>query len=179
MFERFSHDARVAVEQAQTVARRLGSNHIGAEHVLLGATAPGDAVARRALARVGVEPADLERAVRARLSDALDADALAGLGIDLDAVREQVEATFGPGALDVPAASTRRGHIPFDTHAKKMLEVSLREAIRFQHRRIDTGHLLLAAARLDTTPAGRALRDLGADRPAVEAAVVATWADAA
>lgn len=179
MFERFTHDARVAVEQAQTVARRLGSDHVGTEHVLLGAVTPADAVARRALARVGVEQADLERAVRAHLSDTLDADALAGLGIDLDAVRDQVEATFGPGALDQPTAGSRRGHIPFDAHAKKLLEVSLREAIRFRHRRIDTGHLLLAAARLDATPAGRALRDLGADRPTVEAAVVATWAEAA
>ncbi|GCE75593.1 Clp protease N-terminal domain-containing protein [Cellulomonas biazotea] len=178
MFERFTRDARTAVERAQDVARRLGADHIGAEHVLLGAVAADDTVARRALDRAGVDVAALEQAVRTLPSDALDADALAGLGIDLDAVREQVEATFGPGALDDPTGAGRspRGHIPFDAHAKKLLEVSLREAIRFKHRRIDTGHLLLAAARLETTPAGRALTQLGLDRPSVEDAVVATWA---
>ncbi|QHT56513.1 hypothetical protein GXP71_10800 [Cellulomonas sp. H30R-01] len=179
MFERFTHDARLAVEQAQAVARRLGADHIGSEHVLLGSVAQGDAVARRALARAGVEPAALERAVRAQSTDTLDAEALAGLGIDLDAVREQVEATFGEGALDAPAPGGRRGHLPFDADAKKLLEVSLREAVRLKHRRIDTGHLLLAAARLDTAGSGRALRAAGVDRDAVERAVQAAWADAA
>ena len=89
------------------------------------------------------------------------------------------------GALDTTAARPgrrarsggRRGHIPFDPAAKKMLELALRESIRFSSKGIDTGHLLLAAARTDGTTAQRALAWFGHDRRAVEAAVVATWAE--
>ena len=137
------------------------------------------------LARLGIEPASLAECVRSFDTDALDADALAGIGVDLDAVRSQVEATFGAGALDTTAARPgrrarsggRRGHIPFDPAAKKMLELALRESIRFSSKGIDTGHLLLAAARTDGTTAQRALAWFGHDRRAVEAAVVATWAE--
>ncbi|MEZ0448415.1 Clp protease N-terminal domain-containing protein [Cellulomonas sp. ICMP 17802] len=178
MFERFAHDAREAVVHAQDEARSLGADHIRTEHVLLGAVRAPDAVATRALLRLGVDGAALLAAVRALPSDAIDADALAGVGIDLDAVRAQVEASFGPGALDGPGAPrTTAGHLPFDADAKKMLELALREAIRFRHRRIDTGHLLLAAVRVDGSGAYRALASAGAGVEAVREAVAAVWAD--
>jgi ATP-dependent Clp protease ATP-binding subunit ClpA len=116
-------------------------------------------------------------AVRARPRDAIDADALADVGIDLDAVRAQVEASFGPGALDARPSRSPNGHLPFDSAAKKLLEISLREALRYKHRRIDTGHLLLAVARLDDTAAHRVLSSLGVDADRVREAVAATWAD--
>ncbi len=119
--------------------------------MLLGTLRAPDTVAAQALARLGVRHADVLAAVRARPRDAIDADALAGVGIDLDAVRAQVEASFGPGALDARPSRSPNGHLPFDSAAKKLLEISLREALRYKHRRIDTGHLLLAVARLDDT----------------------------
>lgn len=69
-----------------------------------------------------------------------DAEALGSLGIDLDEVRERVEETFGPGALDrqVRHVHSRRrcgwtpepyGHTPFTPKAKRVLELSLRESL--------------------------------------------------
>jgi len=178
MFERFAKDAREAVVQAQDEARTLGVDRIGPEHVLLGAVRAPDTVAAQALGRLGVSHATLLAAVRALPAHSIDADALAGIGVDLEAVRAQVEASFGPGALDaVSGSAPTKGHLPFDAAAKKLLEISLREAIRFKHRRIDSGHLLLAAVRLDDTPAYRALAAVGAGPAAVRDAVTAVWAD--
>ena len=178
MFERFTRSAREAVTWAEENGRRTGATHIGSGDVLLGAVNVENSVAARALARLAIEPASLAECLRSLDADALDAEALAGIGIDLAAVRSEAEATFGAGALD-PAPRPRRtaGHVPFDPAAKKMLELSLREAIRFKSKGIDTGHLLLAAARLDGATAQKALAWFGPDRAAVEAAVVATWAD--
>jgi ATP-dependent Clp protease ATP-binding subunit ClpA len=186
MFERFTRSAREAVVWAQELARRDGIGQIESGYLLLGATHESSFVGARALARLHVEPASLVECVRSLDADALDADALAGIGVDLEAVRTQVEATFGPGALDTPADGPgRRGHpearqkgrIPFDPAAKKMLELALREAVRFKSKGIDTGHLLLAAARLDGATAQRALAWFGHDRHAIEDAVIATWAE--
>ena len=74
-------------------------------------------------------------------------------------------------------SAPKKGHLPFDAAAKKLLEVSLREAIRCKHRRIDSGHLLLAVVRLDDTTAYRALAALGVGPAAVREAVTAVWAD--
>ena len=76
----------------------------------------------------------------------LDAAALGTVGIDLDAVRDSVEATFGPGALDVPSPDKGRevkGHIPFTRRAKKVLELSLREALALESGSIADGHIAL------------------------------------
>lgn len=177
MFEKFAKDARESVVGAQEEARALGADRIGPDHVLLGMLRTPDAVAAQALQRLGVTHADVLAAVRALPPGAIDADALAGVGIDLDAVRAQVEASFGPGALDTPLPRSRAGHLPFESSAKKLLEVSLREALRFKHRRIDTGHLLLAVVRLDDSTAYRALSTLGVGPGAAREAVTAVWAD--
>jgi ATP-dependent Clp protease ATP-binding subunit ClpA len=178
MFERFTKDAREAVVQAQDEARTLGVARIAPEHVLLGAVRTPDTVAAQALSRVGVSHATLLAAVRALPPHSIDADALAGIGIDLESVRAQVESAFGPGALDAASTPTPgKGHLPFDPAAKKLLEVSLREAVRCKHRRIDSGHLLLAAVRLEGTGAFRALAAVGVGPAAVREAVTAVWAD--
>jgi len=179
MFERFTKDAREAVVQAQEEARALGAERIGTEHVLLGAIREPDAVAARALSSLGVDHRAVLAGVRALPGHAIDADALAGVGIDLDAVRAQVEATFGPGALDAVTAAPvgKAGHRPFDAEAKKLLELSLREAIRYKHRRIDSGHLLLAIVRLDHSSAHRVLDALGVSSDDVCTSVDAAWAD--
>ena len=115
MFERFTDDARQAVVLAQEEAVALHHGWIGTEHVLLGVLrADGDGA--RLLAGFGVDAAgvrdDVVRIV-GRGEDDIDRDALATLGIDLDAVRERVERAFGPGALS-RRGRCRRGGIGAD-----------------------------------------------------------------
>ncbi len=173
MFERFTRDARAAVTLAQDEAGALGAERIASDHVLLAAVRT-DGAARRALASLGIQPDDVAAAVRAR--EGLDDEALASIGVDLAAIREQVESTFGPGALDAGPPTSPRTFTP---DAKKLLEVALREAVRSRRRSIDTGHLLLAAVRLDETGAHAALGALGLTDDAVRDAVTAAWAAAA
>lgn len=160
MFERFTTDARAAVTGAQTEARDLGDHHIGTGHVLLAIVRGGGAVAR-VLHEQGLDADDLRTRLarfNAAGGDALDADALKSIGIDLDAVREAAEEAFGEGALDVPAGKRprlRRGHIPFTPEAKKALELSLRHAIRLRQKEIRSGHLVLGVLHDDTTVAAR------------------------
>src|SRR5215207_2601594 len=130
MFERFTFEARQTVVGAQHEARRLHSGRIGTEHLLLALLiqpTPSAAV----LARHGLTRDAVSDAVRGYVGNGdLDAEALTTLGIDLDAVRSSVEASFGPGALDRPSdGRSPAGHIPFTPRAKKVLELSLREAI--------------------------------------------------
>src|SRR4051812_28367283 len=102
MFERFTEEAREVVVHAQEEARRLRHQYIGTEHLLLGLVDQETSTAA-VLARHGVTRQSVIEAVRAFTSgDGLDAAALGTVGIDLDVVRNTVEATFGPGALDVP-----------------------------------------------------------------------------
>jgi hypothetical protein len=106
MFERFTDTARQVVVQAQKDARRLGHGYIGCEHLLLAAAATGEpasAVLRdHGVTRERVEAEILRAIGRGRPAGpegALDREALASLGIDLDVVRERIEAVFGPDAL--------------------------------------------------------------------------------
>jgi ATP-dependent Clp protease ATP-binding subunit ClpA len=144
MFDRFTNGARQVVVLAQHEARALGHDWIGTEHLLLGLAAESDGLAARVLDRAGVRLEDLRRAVTDRVGPgrAADAEALATIGIDLDAVRRAVEATFGEGAL----GRTRAGCIPFTPRAKRSLELALREALSLGHDAIGTEHLLLGLA---------------------------------
>ena len=163
MFERFTPEARAAVVGAQEQARRLSSDRMGTEHILL-ALVDLDTPTARVLARHGVTRDDLAAAVaRSSPGDDLDADALTALGIDLDAVRDTVEAAFGPGALDGPARTPRRGHMPLTPRAKKVLELSLREALAMKSREITDGHIALGILRDGDGSAMRLLTASGVD----------------
>jgi ATP-dependent Clp protease ATP-binding subunit ClpC len=70
------------------------------------------------------------------------ARALRNLGVTASAVRTGIEESVGPGQEDVSA-----GHIPFTKRAKKVLELSLREALQLKHNYIGTEHILLALQR--------------------------------
>ena len=119
MFERFTAGARAIVVQAQENARRLGHGYIGCEHLLLAAASTGEP-AGAALRERGVTPEAVEAEIVRRvglgqaagLFSALDRDALASIGIDIDAVRAQIEAAFGrtpsPGPVPAPAGGLRR-----------------------------------------------------------------------
>ena len=154
MFERFTKEARTAVVGAQAVARETGSRSIDTRHLLL-AVAEQPGPAHRALRAVGADVEALAATVRADLwAGGLDGDALAGLGIDLDAVRRQADAVFGADSLE-RAGRAPRGHIPFTPDAKKALELALREALRLKQKSIHSGHLLLGILRAES--AGQAL----------------------
>ncbi|GAB2730481.1 Clp protease N-terminal domain-containing protein [Nocardia thraciensis] len=171
MFERFDKAAKFAVVNAQEEARELRSPSIEVEHVLLGLAASPDEALRKVLSAKGISAEGIRETLYDRLTGDSkvadeplgeeDAAALRSIGIDLDAVRESLEATFGEDALDraVPAAeqprrgrfrlggSMRFGHIPFTSGAKKVLELSLREAISRGDDRIEAGHVLLGVLR--------------------------------
>src|SRR6476620_3808868 len=103
MFERFTDEAREVVVRAQEEARRLHHHYIGTEHLLLGLLDRPGAPVAMILTRHGLTRDAAIEAIRSfTAGDGLDAEALGTVGIDLDAVRSSVEATFGPGALDVP-----------------------------------------------------------------------------
>jgi ATP-dependent Clp protease ATP-binding subunit ClpA len=119
MFERFTGDARAAVAGAQEHARRLGHRYIGCEHLLLAAVSTSGPAAA-ALREHGITPQAVETEIArliglgqpASLFSALDQEALAAVGIDLDAVRARVEAAFGPGAFTPAAPAACRGNRP-------------------------------------------------------------------
>ena len=85
------------------------------------------------------------------------AKALESLGISLDSVRSQVEEIIGQGQ-QAPS-----GHIPFTPRAKKVLELSLREALQLGHNYIGTEHILLGLIREGEGVAAQVLVKLGAD----------------
>src|ERR687898_248618 len=94
------------------------------------------------------------------------AKALESLGISLEAVRAQVEEIIGHGG------SAPSGHIPFTPRAKKVLELSLREALQLGHNYIGTEHILLGLIREGEGVAAQVLVKLGADLGRVRQQVI-------
>jgi ATP-dependent Clp protease ATP-binding subunit ClpA len=170
VFERFTKQARQVVVLAQEEARQLRHNWIGTEHLLLGLLRDDDGVVRQALQQRGLQAAAVRQRVIAIVNGGLDPQALATLGIDLDQVRQATEAAFGPGALDA-RGPVQSGHIPFTKRAKKVLELSLREAVRLKHDHIGSGHLLLGLLREGGGLAARIIADAGIDQNDLRAEV--------
>jgi ATP-dependent Clp protease ATP-binding subunit ClpA len=94
------------------------------------------------------------------------AKALESLGISLEAVRAQVEEIIGQGQ------SAPTGHIPFTPRAKKVLELSLREAKQLGHNYIGTEHILLGLIREGEGVAAQVLVNLGASLDRVRQQVI-------
>src|SRR6059036_370823 len=94
------------------------------------------------------------------------AKALESLGISLEGVRGQVEDIIGQGQ-QAPS-----GHIPFTPRAKKVLELSLREALQLGHNYIGTEHMLLGLVREGEGVAATVLVNLGADLSRVRQQVI-------
>ncbi|WP_349827193.1 ATP-dependent Clp protease ATP-binding subunit [Brevibacterium litoralis] len=94
------------------------------------------------------------------------AKALEGMGISLEQVREQVTEIIGQGQ-QAPS-----GHIPFTPRAKKVLELSLREALQLGHTYIGTEHILLGLIREGEGVAAQVLVKLGADLGRVRQEVI-------
>src|SRR5213083_2998105 len=98
--------------------------------------------------------------------DGIAAKALESLSISLEAVRAQVEEIIGQGQ-QAPS-----GHIPFTPRAKKVLELSLREALQLGHSYIGTEHILLGLIREGEGVAAQVLQKLGADLNRVRQQVI-------
>jgi ATP-dependent Clp protease ATP-binding subunit ClpC len=94
------------------------------------------------------------------------AKALESMSISLQAVRDQVQDIIGKGQT-APA-----GHIPFTPRAKKVLELSLREALQLGHNYIGTEHILLGLIREGEGVAAQVLQKLGADLNRVRQQVI-------
>jgi ATP-dependent Clp protease ATP-binding subunit ClpC len=98
--------------------------------------------------------------------EGLAAKALESLNISLEAVREEVEKTIGQ------AGTAPTGSPPFTPRAKKVLELSLREALQLGHNYIGTEHMLLGLVREGEGVAAQVLMSLGADLPKVRQQVI-------
>ncbi|OZF03864.1 Clp protease [Rhodococcus sp. 15-1154-1] len=154
MFEKFTDEARMAVLAAQTEARELHAPRIEPVHVFLGVLSSAD----RDLKAVLEDEGYTRDSVRTSLPDggalgASDAEALGSIGIDLDAVRASLEASFGAGALDRPRSEKRgwlgrrTGHLAFASASKKALKLSLVEALAAKDSEIRCKHVLLGLIR--------------------------------
>jgi ATP-dependent Clp protease ATP-binding subunit ClpA len=117
MFERFTNSARAVLVEAQDEAAGLGHNFIGTEHVMLGVVRSGDPVV---------------------------AQILKGYDFTLEDLRQKVTDMIGSGPD--PTGSSG-GPVPFTPRAKKVLELSLREALSLGHNHIAPPHLLLGILR--------------------------------
>jgi len=175
VFQRFTPDARALIGHAQDEA--AGHGWLGTEHLLLGLLADERAAGVRTLLHLGVDLPEL----RAKLRDGRPgpADALASVGIDLAAVRQAVEQTFGPGALE------RAGHL--DRHrsarprltgdARRVMKRARREARRLADDQVGSEHVLIALAEHADGPVivgtmGYALRSADVSSAAVRKAII-------
>jgi ATP-dependent Clp protease ATP-binding subunit ClpA len=185
MFERFHADARQAVVVARREAALLGQREIGCSHLLLGIMSEPDGPGALALSAAGLELAGLRARIAAATrhpAEPLDADALASLGIDLDAVRRATEASFGQGALDRAAAPRQEpswGAMRLTRPARKSLELGKRAAGQLHSGHISTGHLLLGLIDQGDNGAVAALTAAGVDTGALRSDVMARLVAAA
>lgn len=152
MFERFTKGARATVTGAVAHAERTGAGPITEEHLLLALLDQEGGRASFAVTALGL--VDRRASVEAGLADArrrggmtkADADALAGIGIDLAAIVDRIEEAHGEGALRGDRKDRRwwTGNRTFTREAKTILEKSLRIALGRGDRFIGEEHLLLS-----------------------------------
>ncbi|MET7620828.1 Clp protease N-terminal domain-containing protein [Streptomyces sp. NPDC005408] len=152
MFERFTKDARDVVTGSVEHSERAGADSVTEEHLLLAMLDQEGTRAAFAFASLGIT--DRRGSVEGALADArrrgglskADADALAGLGIDVAEIVSKIEEAHGAGALQVGKKSKRwwSGQRAFSPSAKDTLEKSLRIAVGRGERHIGGEHLLLA-----------------------------------
>ncbi len=98
--------------------------------------------------------------------EGIAARSLDSLGVTLEAVREKVEEAIGPSGTPAP------GSPPFTPRAKRVLELSLREALQLGHSYIGTEHMLLGLVREGEGVAAQVLQSLGVELPRVRQQVI-------
>ena len=150
-------------------ARRLGHNYIGTEHLLLVLVRDPAGTAARVLAQLSVSADSVERSLASRLGGVgagakIDPEALATLGIDFEAVRERLEQTFGPGALE----HTRSACLGIAPRLKLALAFALDNAAGAP---LADEHVLLGMLGVPDSVAARVLGELGVSLETAQAVV--------
>jgi prophage maintenance system killer protein len=145
----FTGRHKQAVDLALEQARQRGHDHLGTEHLLLGLLGAGDGVAIQVLE---------------------------SMGIPLDEARSRVESIIGPSSGR--GSGTRTGRILPTPQARRVLGLTLREALALGHNDVGTGHLLLALLREGHGIAAQVLTALGADHARVREQVLGLMASA-
>ncbi|MEU3648302.1 Clp protease N-terminal domain-containing protein [Lentzea sp. NPDC034063] len=139
--ERFTKEAREAVKTAVRDAEQVHAGEVGVEFLLL-ALLDAPVLAGFDLPRDELETAFRDYRRKGGLTKA-DAEALRGLGIDVDAVIDSVEQSLGTGVLR-PGPRRRWFGMPLDSDFKKALEKSLRESRDLGHNYLGAEHIVLA-----------------------------------
>jgi ATP-dependent Clp protease ATP-binding subunit ClpA len=173
VFERFTELAKRAVAASQDAALALGHDFIGTEHLLLGLACTAG-TASVVLEEHGVELLRarqetvrlLEEAGVAATGGQAAKDALSSIGIDVAQIQRRADDTFGPGAFRFPRPA-------FTPRARKVLELTSREAQALGHQSIGTEHLLLGLLAEGQGVAIQVLTALGAEPAALREAVLA------
>ncbi|MFI9548964.1 Clp protease N-terminal domain-containing protein [Streptomyces sp. NPDC052016] len=159
MFERFTKDARDVVRGAVERCESSGARTVGPEHLLLALLDREASRGSFALSALGL-PAERREPVRQALGEVrrraglsrADADALAGLGIDVSEIVSRVEEVHGVGAMS-DDRRRKGGRTGFGRDAKDVLEKSLRIALAHRDRHIGDEHILLALTARPGPPA--------------------------
>jgi ATP-dependent Clp protease ATP-binding subunit ClpA len=150
MLERFTRNARAVVVGAQQSALQTNAPEVRPAHLLESLVSTDSVLAMRVLADLGAPGDEVRRVVRGLAGeyadglDSGDAEALKLLGIDLDEVLSRIDGDLADASGPIP-----RGHKRFARASKKVLELSLREAIRLGDGFIGTEHILLGLLRLE------------------------------
>jgi Clp amino terminal domain, pathogenicity island component len=145
VFDRFTERAKQALRNALEEARRAGHPQVGSEHMLLGLLDEPGALAARAIESTGV---------------------------GLDAVRQAVMTRFPPSGP--PSGPPVTGHLAFTAGAKKVRDLTVREALRLGHNYIGTEHILLGLLSAEQEAGAQILAEFGVTRAAAERWIVAT-----
>jgi ATP-dependent Clp protease ATP-binding subunit ClpA len=196
MAERLTREAVAIPMLAFELALRFGHEYLGGEHLLL-ALASIDQPAGAVLRERGVTPerveAEIIRLSGARLFEDLDGDALAAIGIDVDAVRASVETRFGLAAVSQAAQAAGRGRggvsrvldhvrrrsgaqrdgvfLPHGPGAVQSLENACQEARAGYAAQARVEHLALGILAVSEGPVPLILSALGAPAAALRAAI--------
>jgi ATP-dependent Clp protease ATP-binding subunit ClpA len=147
-------------------ARRLGHRYVGTEHVLLVLVRDPDGGATSMLRQLGVSAGAVEEALSPCIgggSTKIDPDALATLGIDFEVVRERLEETFGPGALE---------RVPACLGIAPRLKLAFAYALNYAgEQSLEDEHILLGMLSVPDSLAAHVLGKLGVSLKAVEGTV--------
>jgi ATP-dependent Clp protease ATP-binding subunit ClpC len=145
MWERFTERAKHVVSAAREEATRLCSEYVRTEHILLGLCREPDGIAARALE---------------------------SLGVDIEALAEEIEQQVQRGTAVVSS-----DEIAFTPRAKKVLELAVDEARRFNHSYIGTEHILLGLVKEGEGIAAKVLQDMKIDLDRVQSEVIRLLGD--
>jgi ATP-dependent Clp protease ATP-binding subunit ClpA len=194
MADYMTQDARTVSICAYEHAIRLGHRYLGSEHFLL-ALASADQPAGAVLREHGVTPERVEeeivRLAGAGLFGDLDRDALAAIGIDVDAVHARIEASLGPEALTQAGQAVHRGprlprlnprrrsgaerdgvFLPHAPGVEQSLQNARREAQARHDTQIGVEHLALGLLAASERPVPGILSALGVSAPVLRAAIL-------